>query len=162
MAHLFTPSRRRGSFFSSTFAEHLDRLHKVLSCLDGAGLQLNSKKCSFGNCKIKIQGHLVNIEGIRPNPNEVSAVAKYSTPTSIKQLQRFFRLCFYSRRVIKDFAQIAEPLKRPAWEVSQEQAFQLLKTLLTSAPVLGHFSEHLPTEIHGDASGHGIDVVLLQ
>lgn len=40
--------------FSSTFAQHLQRLDEVLTCIANAGLQLNTKKVSF--CKQDDQG----------------------------------------------------------------------------------------------------------
>ena len=44
--------------FAPTFDEHLHRLRMVLECFRAAGLQLNSKKCTFAAQQIKVLGHL--------------------------------------------------------------------------------------------------------
>ncbi|UYV78935.1 hypothetical protein LAZ67_17000317, partial [Cordylochernes scorpioides] len=127
--------------YAPTFEEHLRRLQLVLSCIQKAGLSLNHKKCLFGSRRIKILGHLVDANGIHPDPDKVEA----------------------------DFADKARSLhdllkteKQFYWDAAQEKAFEALKTALISEPVLGHFDESADTHLHTDASGHGIGAVLLQ
>ena len=48
------------------------------------------------------------------------------------------------------------------WSVECETAFNLLKTTLTSAPVLCHFDPNLLTAIHIDGSQNAVGAVLLQ
>ncbi|UYV63831.1 hypothetical protein LAZ67_2005771 [Cordylochernes scorpioides] len=43
-----------------------------------------------------------------------------------------------------------------------EKTFEVLKTELTSEPVLGHFNESADTHLHTDTNGHCIGAVLLQ
>ncbi|GFT60659.1 transposon Tf2-9 polyprotein [Trichonephila clavipes] len=58
--------------FSETFEDHLIRLRLVLKCLQEAGLKLNSKKCLFA-AQVKILGHLVSSNGVRPDPDKIKA-----------------------------------------------------------------------------------------
>ncbi|UYV74014.1 hypothetical protein LAZ67_11001834 [Cordylochernes scorpioides] len=74
-----------------------------------------------------------------------------------------------SRRFIRNYADIARPLNallskgtKFEWNTAQEGAFRKLKIALTSKPVLGHFDDDAPTELHTDASGYGIGAVLAQ
>lgn len=126
-------------------------------------------KSHFGSPEIHILGHLVDKRGIQPDPDKVSAVTGFLAPTSTKDLQSFLGLCSYFRRFIRRFADILEPLTsllrkdQPfRWGKGEEQAFQYLKQTLTSAPVLTHFTQRLPTEIHTDTSGYGMGAVLTQ
>ncbi|GFT53683.1 retrovirus-related Pol polyprotein from transposon 297 [Trichonephila clavipes] len=57
--------------FSETFEDHLIRLRLVLKCLQEAGLKLNSKKCLFAAQEVKILGHLVSSNGVRPDPDKI-------------------------------------------------------------------------------------------
>ncbi|GFV46045.1 retrovirus-related Pol polyprotein from transposon 17.6 [Trichonephila clavipes] len=60
--------------FSETFEDHLIRLRLVLKCLQEAGLKLNSKKkCLFCCQEVKILGHLVSSNGVRPDPDKIKA-----------------------------------------------------------------------------------------
>ncbi|UYV72119.1 hypothetical protein LAZ67_9001873 [Cordylochernes scorpioides] len=155
--------------YAPTFEEHLRRLQLVLRCIQKAGLNLNHKKCLFGSRRIKILGHLVDANGIHPDPDKVEAVSKFPRPKNISELRSFLGLCSYYRRFIENFADKARSLhdllkteKQFYWDAAQEKAFEVLKTALISEPVLGHFDESADTHLHTDASGHGIGAVLLQ
>ncbi|GFY13598.1 transposon Tf2-6 polyprotein [Trichonephila clavipes] len=155
--------------FSETFEDHLIRLRLVLKCLQEAGLKLNSKKCLFAAQEVKILGHLVSSNGVRPDPDKIKAVRNFPTQKNIHDIRSFLGLCSYFRRFIKGFCYLAEPLqsllKRGVefhWGPEEVEAFNSLKKALTSDPVLGMYDERASTEIHTDASGYGIGAVLVQ
>lgn len=155
--------------FSTTFRQHLERLDDVLTCISNAGLQLNTKKCHFARTNIKVLGHLISKDGVRPDPDKVAAVIRFPRPENQKQLRSFLGLASYFRRFISHFAAMASPLHKLltsgtaiTWTDDCERSFQALKQALTSDPVLCHFDENAPTCLHTDASGHGIGAVLLQ
>jgi hypothetical protein len=65
------------------------------------------------------------------------------TPKSPTEIRRFLGLAGYYRRFIHDFSKIATPLTALTlknakfnWGPKQENAFQILKQKLSSAPVL--------------------------
>ncbi|GBN06510.1 Retrovirus-related Pol polyprotein from transposon 17.6 [Araneus ventricosus] len=91
--------------------EHKLRLRKVLKCIQEAGLTLNSNKCSFGKKKLTILGHLVDEHGIHPDRQKTAAVTKFPVPEKVSDVQSFLGLCSYYRRFIKNFADIAKPLR---------------------------------------------------
>ncbi|GFU03305.1 retrovirus-related Pol polyprotein from transposon 17.6 [Trichonephila clavipes] len=153
--------------FSETFEDHLIRLRLVLKCLQEAGLKLNSKKCHTQ--EVKILGHLVSSNGVRPDPDKIKAVRNFPTPKNIHDIRSFLGLCSYFRRFIKGFCYLAEPLQSLLksgvefhWGPEEVEAFNSLKKALTSDPVLGMYDERASTEIHTDASGYGIGAVLVQ
>ncbi|GFS56299.1 retrovirus-related Pol polyprotein from transposon 17.6 [Trichonephila clavipes] len=155
--------------FSETFEDHLIRLRLVLKCLQEAGLKLNSKKCLFAAQEVKILGHHVSSNGIRPDPDKIKAVRNFPTPKNIHGIRSFLGLCSYFRRFIKGFCYLAEPLQSLLksgvefhWGPEEVEAFNSLKKALTSDPVLGMYDERASTEIHTDASGYGIGAVLVQ
>ncbi|GFS58529.1 hypothetical protein TNCV_111471 [Trichonephila clavipes] len=155
--------------FSETFEDHLIPFRLVLKCLQEAGLKLNSKKCLFAAQEVKILGHLVSSNGVRPDPDKIKAVRNFPTPKNIHDIRSFLGLCSYFRRFIKGFCYLAEPLQSLLksvvefhWGPEEVEAFNSLKKALTSDPVLGMYDERASTEIHTDASGYGIGAVLVQ
>lgn len=155
--------------FGRTFREHNERVDIVLECIRNAGLVLNSKKCHFGERQTLVLGHLVNKDGIRPDPSKTAAVKACKPPRSTKELRSFLGLCSYFRRFIPAFADVAFPLTSLLrqgtsfeWTHDCETSFNQLKFLLTSQPILRHFDPSAPTEVHTDASGIGIGAVLVQ
>ncbi|GFV53543.1 retrovirus-related Pol polyprotein from transposon 17.6 [Trichonephila clavipes] len=75
--------------FSETFEDHLIRLRLVLKCLQEAGIKLNSKKCLFATQEVKILGHLVSSNGVRPDPDKIKA----NSDKSRKELFHHRREC---------------------------------------------------------------------
>lgn len=155
--------------FGRTFEEHNTRLEMVLNCLEKAGLVLNSKKCRFGERQTLVLGHLVDKDGVRPDPQKIEAVSQFKHPKSVRDLRSFLGLCSYFRRFVPNFAELASPLssllRKNApfyWTSECEASFSQQKFLLTSGPILRHFDPAAPTEVHTDASGIGIGAVLVQ
>lgn len=76
-------------------------------------------------------------------------------------------LANYYRKFIFKFSEIAQPITQLtrknvifAWTDSQQKAFETLKRLLCSAPVLKVFDDSLSTRIICDASDFAIGSVL--
>ncbi|KAI9555914.1 enzymatic polyprotein [Daphnia sinensis] len=131
--------------FGSTFDGHLERLDKVLTAINKAGLVLNVKKCLFGAKKIVHLGHVVSREGISPDPAKVTAITKFPRPLNATQLRAFLGLAAYYRSFVRGFADTARPLhcllKKNAdvkndWTNVHDGAMQELKEKITTAPVL--------------------------
>ena len=157
--------------FSRTFSEHLDRLHKVFSKLEEAGLKLRTSKCHFAQKVVRYLGHKVSTDEIRPDPAKTEAVSKYPVPRNAKGLKQFMGLSNYYRRFVKDYSKIAEPLfklltkegvKNFSWSSSCQNAFDDLKERLISPPILAYPDFKKPFYVHTDASDFAIGAVLCQ
>ncbi|CAN2387863.1 Reverse transcriptase (RNA-dependent DNA polymerase), partial [Pristimantis euphronides] len=161
--------------YSHTFEEHLQRLEQVFDRLKKHGLKIKPKKCHLFQEEIEYLGHSVSKHGVKPSPEKVAAVQQWPTPTTLRELRAFLGIAGYYRRFIKDFAKIAGPLhellrgtaggpkNRPIpWGVRQEEAFQKLKHLLTTAPILGYADFEQPFLLHTDGSLYGLGAVLSQ
>lgn len=119
--------------------------------------------------KIEYLGYEVSLSGIIPNPSNISAVCNFPIPKNSKQVHSFLGLASYFRRFVKDFSIIAKPLydlikKNQEFIFGEDQlsAFEKLKLLLVSQPVLCLYSPLLETELHCDASQIGFGPVLIQ
>ena len=61
--------------------EHDARLEAVLQCLKSAGVTLNREKCEFSKAKVVFLGHLIDAEGIHPDPKQTAAIAQMKPPS---------------------------------------------------------------------------------
>ena len=141
--------------FSETFEEHLQRLGDVLTAIGKAGLRLKISKCSFGETSIQMLGHVVDKDGVRPDPEKIRAVIGFPRPTDVKSIQSFVGLCSYYRKFIPSFAEHARPLTQLTkstvpfqWGEEQETSLEHLKQSLTANTILGHPDYSKPKEIH--------------
>ena len=155
--------------FSSTFEQHVHRLRTVLDAIRAAALTIKPEKCHFGFRELRFLGHIVSAEGVRPDPDKITAVENFPKPRDKKAMRRFLGLCAYYRRFVENFAKIAEPLTRLTkesvpfvWQEEQEDAFAELRRRLQSPPILAHFDEDAETDIHTDASNVGLGAILIQ
>ncbi|KAG6438864.1 hypothetical protein O3G_MSEX000284, partial [Manduca sexta] len=155
--------------FSVTYEDHLEDLDKVLMKLNQSNLRVNFSKCRFCCSTIKYLGHVITPDGLKVDPEKVTAILDSPTPKNLKHLMTFLQTCSWYRRFIPSFAKISEPLSRLTrknqqwtWSAEQENAFQELKTRLTTAPVLRQADETKPYVIKSDASNYALGAVLVQ
>ncbi|XP_067205344.1 uncharacterized protein [Linepithema humile] len=127
---------------SRTFEEHLGHLAKIFRRLQKTKLRLNPEKCHFCRENLRYLGHIIDKEGIRTDPEKVSAITNWPTPTTIRKIRQFIGMASWYRRFIADFLTVAAPLTqltrknaRWKWTEKEEAAFQHLKKALTTAPV---------------------------
>lgn len=154
---------------SKTFEQGLERLRTIFEKLRNSGLTLKPQKCYFFKVEVEYLGFEVSGAGIKPGTRKVEAVSNFPTPKDVHNVRQIVGLASFFRRFIKGFAQIARPLtkllkKNSVWEwgTEQESAFNEIKRILSSKPVLALYDPTAETQIHTDASKHGVGGVLLQ
>jgi len=117
------------------------------------------QKCSFLKTTIEYVGYIsYSPTGITLSSRHTEAIARFPQSKKILELQRFLGLTNYFRKFVKDCASIIKPLnlllrKTSKFEFDENcvQAFDTLKSKLTSYPVLQLYNPHLDTELHIDA-----------
>src|SRR6266542_163564 len=126
-------------------------------------------KCQFWLKEVSFLGHILLARGVAVDPSKVQEVLDWKSPTSVTKIQSFLGLAGYYRRFIQDFSKIAKPmtklLQKEAmfnWTSDCEAAFQQLKTLLTTAPILTQPDVSKPFDVYCDASGTSLGCVLMQ
>ena len=66
--------------FGSTQEEHDTRLHEVLQKLQSHGVTLNRQKCEFSKRRLSFLGHIIDGNGISPDPLKTNAILKMEKP----------------------------------------------------------------------------------
>lgn len=154
---------------SETFEEHLSDLRAVFERLKLFKLRAKRDKCVFGSTSVRYLGHVISEEGIRTDPSKVDAILQMKPPRNVKEVMSFYQTCSWYRRFVPDFSEVARPLsgltKKGAvwtWGPSQQHAFDTLKELLSSPPILRQADPNLPYTLRTDASCYALGAVLLQ
>jgi transposase InsO family protein len=155
--------------FSPSLQVHTQHVRRVLQRLLENRLFVKAEKCSFHATSVTFLGSVVSAEGISMDPTKVQAVTTWSVPESRTALQRFLGFANFYRRFIRDFSQVAAPLTALTsskssfvWTDSAQRAFDRLKTLFTTAPILTtpDISQQFIVEV--DASEVGVGAILSQ
>ena len=155
--------------YSKSEEEHERHLSTILKLLKDEQLYAKFSKCDFWIRKVQFLGHVIDCEGLHVDPAKVEAIEKWATPVKATEIRQFLGLAGYYRRFIEGFSKIAKPLtkltqkdKKYAWGEDEEEAFQILKRKLYSAPILALPDGMEDFVVYCDASYQGLGAVLMQ
>ncbi|KAK4694345.1 hypothetical protein P7C70_g8748, partial [Phenoliferia sp. Uapishka_3] len=117
--------------------EHAVDLERVLFRLEEAGLTGALEKLQVGVPECELLGVLLSRNGTRITSARRNKFLRYPTPTTVKEVRGFLGAATYVRRFIKDYANVAYPLRRLThqnvpfvWGVDQQEAFGRLKQII--------------------------------
>ena len=90
-------------------------------------------------------------------------------PTNKEEVRRVLDVVTFLSRFSEDLLTKSAPLRSLlknyvafTWEANEQQAFDEIKALISSAPLLKYFNPDLPVEIRTDASSSGLGACLMQ
>ena len=95
---------------SGTYDNHLKKFKKVLTHLQLPGIYINVDKSSFVLYKIEYLGYTLTRDGIKPQPEKVSAILALQEPISVKVLCRFLGMVQYYHDIWEKRSHIIAPL----------------------------------------------------
>ena len=129
-------------------------LRRVLAAMSAAKLRIQPAKCELFRDKGSFLGHVLSEDGISQQHSKVAAIQNWPPLTDLKSVRAFVSMCSYYRKFVDGFARIAQPLtdlmKKDCFKTpfSKEvlDAFEQLKSALTSAPVLQYFDVNRKAE----------------
>jgi hypothetical protein len=142
-----------------TMEEHVVKLEEIFKRLDKANFKIQPGECVFGTDTVEYLGHIVTRDGIRPDPRKVQAIEQYPTPQTVRDVRAFIGLAGYYRRHVRNFAEIAKPRTQLTkkevpfnWTDEQQEAFDKLKQILSTEPLLIYADFSQPFIVACDAS----------
>ena len=91
--------------------EHDECLIAVLEQLKKFLVTLNKEKCVFSTCSVKFLNHVIDQEGINPDPEKVQAIQVMEEPKSVSDLRRFLGMCNQLSKFSSDLAETTKPFR---------------------------------------------------
>ena len=154
--------------FSKTLHKHHAQVHRVMQIFRNNKLYLNLNKCTFDEQETEYLGVIVGHGQVHMDPVKIASIADWRTPMDKQQVQSFLGFCNFYRRFIQGYSGITRLLtcltgNDPwVWGPEQEEAFDQIKTLITTAPILTIPTDDDPFRVEADASEFAIGAVLSQ
>ena len=154
--------------FGKNSKEHWKRVRLALERIRDSGMTLKKEKCQFGMTEVKFLGHLVSVQGIKPDPDKVTAIMALTPPTCKREARSLMGMVNYLNKFSKKLAEISGPIYAVTgasdfvWGPDQDAAFLLIKHEISKAPVLCAFNVHCKHRVSADSSRQALGAVLLQ
>ncbi|GJY66641.1 putative reverse transcriptase domain-containing protein [Tanacetum coccineum] len=155
--------------YSKDEKEHEEHLKAILELLKKEKLYAKFSKCEFWIPKVQFLGHVIDSRGIHVDPAKIESIKDWASPKTPTEIRQFLGLAGYYRRFIEGFSKIAKSMTKLTqkgikfdWGEKEENAFQLIKQKLCSAPILALPEGSEDFVVYCDASHKGLGVVLMQ
>ena len=155
--------------FSPDEEIHREHVRAILTRVRETGLTLKTSKCEFHTTETEYLGYVISPQGLRMDEGKIRTIKEWKEPTNIKGIQSFLGFANFYRRFIKDYSKITTPLssltrkgKQWEWGEQQQEAFETLKTAMTTEPILQNFDPERPVTIETDTSDYAIGAICSQ
>ena len=119
--------------------------------------------------RIEFLGVVLENGTVMIDPIKVSGVKEWKVPTNTTENRAFQGFANFYRCFIPNFSKIARPLNdllktgfKWHWGEEQQKAFEEIKQLIMSEPVLRQPDQTKPFEVEVDASNYAMGAVLMQ
>jgi len=142
-------------------------VEEILRRLEENDLYVKPEKYTWKVQKVNFLGVVMGQGKIEMEEDKVAGVLNWPTPKMVRDVRKFLGLANYYRQFVKDFAKLARPLnnltrkeEKWKWEVEQQEAFEQLKTVFTSRPLLVAPDLDKELRVEADASNFATGGVL--
>lgn len=156
--------------FSTTLQEHIIAITNIFKILESKRLKIQVDICNFMKKETEFLGHILTKDGLKPNPNKIKVIENLEIPKTQRQIKSFLGITGYYRKFVRDYAKIAQPItkylkkdqKINLHDPNYIEAFEKLKTLIVSHPILRYPNFEKQFTLTTDASNYAIGAVLSQ
>jgi transposase InsO family protein len=153
---------------SRSVQDHIAHLSQVLQTANRFKLRFNWEKVQIGFRKLAILGHIVSGFTTEIDPSKMDLLLSIPRPTTGAQTESLLGLASYLRQYIPLYSTLLAPFEQVRkahsiqWNERLEAAWQGLRAIISSAPVLHHAVDGVELEVATDASNVGVGAVLYQ
>ena len=161
------------TFIHLTAEEHMDDLMDLFKVLRKYGLKLSPHKCQFFKKKIVYMGLEFQVQGDKvyytPLKDKCDAIRNLESPKTLRQTRAFRKMVNFLSSFLPNLCRLLIPIydlqkkaKMFKWTDEAERAFNEIKKLLISPPVLKAPTPDSLFRLKSDTSREGVGGTLLQ
>ncbi|XP_055584890.1 uncharacterized protein K02A2.6-like [Uranotaenia lowii] len=126
--------------------EHQQHLLQTLQRLQEFGFTIRPEKCSFGQKQIRYSGHILDSQGLQPDPAKIEAIKNLPAPKDISGVRSFLGAINFYGKFVPNMRDLRYPLDELLkannsfnWNKSCQQSFTKFKEILSSDLLLTYY-----------------------
>ena len=158
-----------GESVADAVKDHDVKLEALLRRCRERGIKLNEAKISLKKTSMPYIGHLLTADGVKADPSKVEAIANLAKPTDVPGVRRILGMTNYLAKFLPKLSDVSEPLRQLtrkendfSWSEIHDKAFDDIKKLVSSPPLLKYYEPGKSLVLQCDASEKGLGASLLQ
>lgn len=149
--------------------DHDKNLEQVLERCKEKNIKLTNDKLEFKCQEVSFHGHVLTSKGLKVDPGKAKAIKAMQRPTTPEEISRLNGMLNYSSRFLPNLSELMKPLRDLThketvwcWLETHEKAWNEVKRLIATDPVLPYYNPSKSLEIQCDRSQTGLGVALMQ
>ena len=141
--------------------EHDDNLEAFLRRCKEVGIRLNKEKLDLRTNALTYLGHRISSKGLEPDPAKVKAITQIDPPINVRQLRTFIGMVnymanFLPKLYLKPLTNLTKKEVPWNWSTAENDAFENIKSQLTTAPVLAFYNPCKELTLENDNNNNNI------
>ncbi len=151
----------------STDEDHLQHLRQIFDRMRQFNYKLSPTKCQFMKPSIEFLGHQISSRGIHTTQSKVHAIVNMPAPKDASDCRSFLGLLNFYHKFLNQVSSECEPIYRLTrqdvpfkWSSKCKSAFEKVKQILSTAPVLAHYDPSKKIGVACDASPFVVSSIL--
>jgi len=150
---------------SDTEEEYLKHIAAICAKLKGAQFYARRNKFEFFAPRIEVLGHIIDDEGLKPDPEKIAKIEAWTTPTTKCQLQECLGVVNYISKFLPHIPTLTAPLTALpgtaefVWIALHDAAMTNIKRLIAGARIMKpvDYKSGVPISLITDASLSGCE-----
>jgi len=153
--------------YSDDITQHRSHVKEVLKRLRKVELYVKAEKCKFHSDSVEYLGYVLSPSGLTMSDAKVKTIQEWPEPKKVNDIQSFLGFANFYKRFIFNYSDIVIPLthltrKNTPWNFDDDCriAFNILKQVFTSAPILMHWVPDTQLVVETNASDYALAAIL--
>ena len=153
--------------YSNDIMQHQSHVKEVLKRLHKVELYTKAEKCKFHSDSVEYLDYVLSLSGLTMSDVKVKTIQEWPEPKKVKDIQSFLGFANFYKHFIFNYSDIVIPLtcltrKNTSWNFDDDcrMAFNTLKQVFISAPILMHWVPDIQLVMETNASDYALAAIL--